>query len=335
MKSVAALLTLLVLSTAFSPARSAPPAEKEQLLPDRFMPTERSTTDAYTGLPTQILDTDSGIAFVLIQPGEFDMGATGNDPWASQWEQVHRRIIREPFYLGQTEVTVRQFRRFTANSGYRTDAELGEGSSHANRGALVTTADGGREWGARAYWRDPMPLLDYYINEDHPVVQVSWNDALAFARFYEFQLPSEAQWEYALRAGTSTPFIWGREPQDGARYGNIADWSARELFPTWNQWLNVDDGSELLATAGRYRSNGWAMFDMVGNVTEWCADNFAAYPPLWNDERPVYSQHILERVLRGSSWVDGPLASRSAQRFGLGPRERRDFVGFRVVLRVQ
>jgi len=159
-----------------------------------------AVTDAATEPPTRIVHRASGVVLVLIPAGEFVMGSPEGEPDRGKRERRHRRVIREPFYLGETEVTVAQFRTFADASGYQTDAERGVGEQ--GLGSFATVPDGEREWNAGANWRNVFPNLPgEAVRDDHPVVQVSWNDARAFARHYGLRLPTEAEWEYAARGG--------------------------------------------------------------------------------------------------------------------------------------
>lgn len=301
-----------------------------------LVPAAGARRDPATGLPTRVLHRPSRIVLALIPPGEFRMGSPGGEPDRGAEERAHRRVVRRPFYLGETEVTVGQFRRFVRATRYLTDAERGVEEGGHRRGAFATTAAGpdARAWTAAADWRNPFPHLgDYRLEERHPVVQVSWNDARRFAWHYGLQLPTEAQWERAARAGGSARFFWG-DAEGGARgYGNFKDASGRRRFPAWNSSFPFDDGAPLLSAAGRYRPNAWGVRDIAGNVSEWCLDVFRAdYPADGADEAAAAGEPGAPRVIRGSSWLDDPEASRPAKRFAFEPRRRRDFVGFRVAL---
>src|SRR5215217_6754443 len=166
-----------------------------------------------TRLPTRIVHRESGIVLVLIPAGQFRMGSPETEADRGRWERQHRRIITRPFYMGETEVTVEQFRRFVNATNYVTDAERGVEEGGHTKGAFATVPDGDREWNSSASWKNPFPnLSDYRLRDDHPVVQVSWNDARRFVEHFGLQLPTEAQWEYAARAGTTTAYFWGDSP---------------------------------------------------------------------------------------------------------------------------
>lgn len=167
-----------------------------------------------TGLPQRIVHEPSGIVMVLIPAGEFMMGSPVGEADRSEDEGQHRRVIREPFYLGETEVTVAQFRRFVEATGYQTDAERGVEESGNTRGAFSATPDGNRAWAESASWRNPFPHFpERRLQEDQPVVHVSWNDAVRFAEHHGLQLPTEAQWEHAARLGGAQGMV-----------GNVSEW---------------------------------------------------------------------------------------------------------------
>lgn len=303
-------------------------------------PAAGARTDPATGLPTRVLHRASGIVLVLIAAGEFQMGSPAGEPDRGADERAHRRVVRRPFYLGATEVTVGQFRRFVGATRYLTDAERGTEEGGHRRGAFATTARStdARAWTPWASWQNPFPnLREYRRDERHPVVMVSWNDARRFAEHFRLQLPTEAQWEYVARAGSTARFPWG-DAEGGARgHGNFKDASGKRYFPDWNSLFDFDDGAPLLAAAGSYRPNAWGVRDAAGNVSEWCQDAFAAdYPEDGSDESAAASaEPAAPRVIRGGSWLDAPEGHRSARRLAFEPQRRRDFVGFRVALNLR
>jgi sulfatase modifying factor 1 len=231
-----------------------------------LVPVEGSKRDAASGLPTRVFHEASGIVLVLIPAGEFEMGSPETEPDRSKRERLHRRVIRKPFYLGETEVTVGQFRRFVRASGYETDAERGT-PDHDNvgPGSFATTPDGERTWTTTANWRNPFPILkDFELREDHPVVHVTWNDAQRFVAHFGLRLPSEAQWEYAARAGSRERFPWGESEAGGRGFANVGDEARRRRFESTNVFFPFDDGAALLSPVGRYKPNAWGLRDMIG-----------------------------------------------------------------------
>jgi formylglycine-generating enzyme required for sulfatase activity len=296
-------------------------------------PVEGAPTDPLTALPTRVLHKPSGLVLVLIPAGAFQMGSPPEEAERLADERQHQRLVKKPFYLGETEVTVAQFRRFVRATGYLTDAERSGEAGDRGKGAFASTPDGDREWSARASWQNPFPTLpEYQLSEQHPVVQVSWNDSTRFVEHYGLQLPSEAQWEYAIRAGSRTRFFWGDTESGAEGYGNVKDASGRKRFPRWNSSFPFNDKVILLADTRKFRPNPWQLYDMVGNVSEWCQDAYAKnYPTAAEiDERALTGDGQVPRVIRGSSWLDAPDFSRSAKRIAFRPQGRRDFVGFRV-----
>lgn len=268
------------------------------------------------------LHEKSGVEFVLIPAGEFKMG---------QGKSSHRRVIRQAFYLSKTEVTNLQFGRFAKRAEYLTDAERGVEINGHQKGSFAAMPDGSglgpRQWSEKAHWRRPFPNLgDPEAKDDDPVVHVSWNDAAAFAKHFDFRLPTEAEWEYAARAGSTTIYPWGDEPNDGADRANLADRSHKKRFPSANLWFDFDDGAAVLSPVGKYQANAWGLHDMIGNIEEWVEDAYDRYPPEGSDESAAAKG--TGRVIRGRSWLDGPGMNRPAMQ----QEARRDFIGFRVAM---
>ncbi len=191
------------------------PVAPRAVLPVGFKPAVDATTDSITGLPTRVLHEASGIALRLVSAGEFHMGFG---------QTRHRRVIRNPFYLGETEVTNAQFGRFADATGYLTDAERGVPLEGHTKGSFAGVPAGDRDWSDEATWRVPFPYLgNPKPVDDHPVVHVSWTDAVAFCEHFAMRLPTEAEWEYAAWAGATTVYPWGDDPADGAGRANLAD----------------------------------------------------------------------------------------------------------------
>jgi sulfatase modifying factor 1 len=303
-----------------------------------------SPRDPASGLPTRIVHPDSGIVLVLIPAGEFLMGSPPSEPGRSpQKERQHRRVIKRPFYLGQTEVTVAQFRKFVQATGYKTDAERGtpDGSGNPGPGGFAATPDGDRTWTATASWHNPFPnLKDYAVRDDHPVIHVSWNDAQAFCKHFNLRLPTEAQWEYAARAGSPHRFPWGDSDAAGQGHANVGDLANKGRFPRTNVHFPFDDGHALIAPVAQCKPNAWGLHDMIGNVEEWCQDAYRKYPEDGADESaadpdPAVAAGTVARILRGGAWIGNQGTSRSATRIGMRQSSRRDFQGFRVAMSVE
>jgi formylglycine-generating enzyme required for sulfatase activity len=271
-----------------------------------------------------------GMTFALIPAGAFLMGSPAGDRDASDLEKPQHRVrIAEPFYLGIHEVTRGQFRRFVDETGYSTDAE-----KDGRGGWGCDVQAGTREQDPRYTWRDP----GFVQTDEHPVVNVSWNDAVAFAGWLSrkegkrYRLPTEAEWEYACRAGTTGRFWFGDNPEGLAAVGNVADRTLREKSPE-SPGIAARDGYVYTAPVGRFRANAFGLSDMHGNVWEWCSDEYRDhYYPLLSEEAPTASSEPPARPVRGGSWDDEPRHCRSAATLRHLRDDRSFSVGFRLVL---
>ena len=242
----------------------------------------------------------------------------------------HRVRITKPFYLGTYHVTRGQFRRFVKDSGYETDAEKGD-----NPGAWGWNPEK-KELGFHKdfSWRN----AGFQQTDEHPVLNVSWDDAVAFCKWLSgkegktYQLPTEAQWEYACRAGTKTRYYSGDDPETLAKVGNVADATAKAQFPDWKWTIKASDGYVFTAPVGQFKPNAFGLYDMHGNAKEWCADwygeDYYGKCPVDDPTGPGTGQI---RALRGGSWDDWSGLARSAARNGDRPGIRsNNHAGFRV-----
>jgi len=166
---------------------------------------------------------------------------------------------------------------------------------------------------------------------------VSWNDATAFCQWLNrkesktYRLPTEAEWEYACRAGSTTRYFNGDDPEDLALIGNVADAKAKAQFSDCAWTIRGSDGYVYTAPVGKFRSNGSGLYDMHGNVKEWCADRYdAAYYKDSPSEDPAGPATGPYRVARGGGWYDRAGLCRSAVRAYHSPRARAYDFGFRV-----
>ena len=219
-----------------------------------------------------------------------------------------------PFEIGTTEVTVGQFGEFVRRSPYQTEAER-----DGKAGYGWDEAKGTFEQDPKYTWRSP----GFQQEDDHPVVLVSHADAEAFCDWLTkeegrtYRLPSEAEWKYSCRAGQASRYWFGDDPEGLAAVGNVADGTASAKYPGWTYAIKAKDGFVFTAPVGHYRANGFGLFDMHGNVWEWCADycDSAYYAKLPSPAvDPVNSVQAAERVLRGGSWFIVPRSCRSARR---------------------
>lgn len=226
---------------------------------------------------------------VLIPAGEFAMGSNDGPPY----EQPVHTVKLSAFWLDKTEVTVAQFRKFVEATKYVTDAEKFGWS------AVFDPAE--KEWAKvdGANWRQPMGPNHREAKDDEPVMQVSWNDAVAFASWAGKRLPTEAEWEYAARGGLAgKTYIWGDELTPGGKFmANF--WQGS--FPGRDE---TKDGFASVAPVKSFPPNGYGLYEMTGNVWEWCADWYSpAYYAQSPKENPQGLSFAQERSMRGGSWM--------------------------------
>jgi formylglycine-generating enzyme required for sulfatase activity len=290
-----------------------------------------------------------GMKLTLIPSGQFTMGsretaeeaaavfnkAYGGDLikagfFKDEYPQ-HRVRITRPFFLGTYHVTRGQFRKFVADADYKTDAEKG-----GKPGALGWNPETKKFGFNEDYsWQH----AGFEQTDEHPVVNVSWNDAVAFCKWltskerrYTYRLPTEAEWEYACRAGTTMRYFSGDDPETLARVGNVADAAYKAKFPDAKYALKANDGHVFTAPVGSFKPNAFGLYDMHGNTWQWCSDRYGdKYNAAPADDPPGPTSGDF-RVLRGGSWSDGPIFARSAKRSGITPGSRFDGTGFRVVM---
>jgi formylglycine-generating enzyme required for sulfatase activity len=271
-------------------------------------------------------------AMVVIPTGSFQMGSPASEPGHNDAETPqHAVTIAMGFAMARSAITVAQFREFVRASGYRPDSEkLGGASVYDERsGTMRDDAD--------ASWED-----DYAgrkAADDLPVVNISWNDASAYAAWLGertgkiYRLASEAEFEYALRGGTTTRYWWGdATPQKTVE--NLT--GSGDHSPTGRRWSHAfrgyRDGYWGPAPVMKFAPNPFGLYDINGNVSEWVAD-------CWHDNynrAPVnggawINPGCTARVVRGGSWGSSPDQERSAYRQGVDATVRSGRVGFRVV----
>ena len=263
---------------------------------------------------------------VSIPGGTFRMGDLSGE--GDDDEKPVHSVTVSAFSMGKYEVTVGQFRRFVEAKDYRTDAER---NADGNEGCYAYTADEGWKWRWGLSWRNP----GYSVGDDHPVVCVSWNDVQAFVAWLteqtgeSYRLPTEAEWEYAARAGSTTKYHFGNSESQLCRYANHADDSTE--YSDRNK--SCSDGvDERTATVGRYQPNSYGLYDMHGNVWEWVSDcHNDSYLGAPADGSAWTSRDCSVRVRRGGSWSSRPGYLRSANRGTYSRSDRGDGVGFRLV----
>ncbi len=270
----------------------------------------------------------TGMRFVFVPGGCFNMGSRRDEPGRDGDEGPVHRVCLDGFWMGCCEVTVREFGIFVNETRYKTDAER-EGYSWIYSGTWQKKA--GFDWKNPGFPQD----------ENSPVVNVSWNDAKKMAGWLSekngriFRLPTEAEWEYACRAGTATSRFWGDDPGMACEYANVADEAAKSRFPAWHIH-QCNDGFVFTSPAGKFKPNAFGLYDMLGNVWEWCEDNYLArsYQSYPSRNPLVRKRGVSDLVIRGGSWYSRPRYVRSASRDHLHDSHRRgNDVGFRLVIK--
>ena len=275
--------------------------------------------------------TGFGPTMVVIPAGSFTMGSPPAEDGRDSNEGPRFRVrFERGFALSRTEVTVGQFRRFVEATGYVTDAERSDASRiYLPRSGRISDRRG-------VTWEDD--FLGAPADDSLPVVHVSWNDASAYARWlaeqtaHQYRLPTEAEFAYALRAGTQTPYWWGEGSPDDEVENVTGD---RDEFTDQRRWTNAfrryGDGYWGPAPAGTFVANPFGLYDMGGNVMEWVRDCWHdGYVRAPDDGSAWVNPGCNRRVIRGGSWNSSPQMSRSAFRVSSREGTTDARVGFRV-----
>ena len=267
---------------------------------------------------TRTLDLGDGMTLelVMVPPGRFVMG----DRDGEADETPHVVQVDKPFWIGRFEITNEQYARFDPSHDSR----------YEHAGSMIFSE------------HNLGPLLN---GPRQPALRISWQEAVAFCDWLsrragqKVSLPTEAQWEYACRAGTRTPWWYGDGDVDFSRFANMADMSIRKLAH-WGghdvpdlipRDTRFDDGFLVTADVGKYAANAWGLHDMHGSLWEWTLSAYAPYPYRAGDGRNSPDKGA-RRVVRGGSWNDRPKRCRSAFRLSYPPWQKIYNVGFRVAI---
>ncbi|MDO4584446.1 MAG: formylglycine-generating enzyme family protein [Planctomycetia bacterium] len=262
--------------------------------------------------------------------GKFWMGSPAEEVGREVWEMPREVEFSAGFWVLETEVTLKMFAAFVRETGYQTEAEKD------GRGGFRVEIATGKILGpdAGSHWRQ----VGFQQSGQFPVVNVTWNDAVAFVQWLQGKivekggdegnqvvvgLPTESQWEYACRAGTQTAYVSGNSPHSLARYANVRD---RALAKKMNLLAGMEllpwsiDGENVFcftAPVGQFLPNAWGIYDMHGNVWEWCRETW---------------EGTSLRLARGGAWNTDYRFVRSATRGRYSAKYRYVNLGFRIVL---
>jgi len=312
---------------------------------------------AVWGAEPEVVTNSIGMKLVSIPSEEFFMGAEEdredtlsqypycNPKWLDVESPRHRVRITKAFYLGQYEVTLGEFLQFYHDAKYQLDCELDGKPNWGYENDKFIESTRFRPWDPRA-WK---------AENDQPVVYVSWNDAVAFCKWLSkkegktYRLPTEAEWEYACRAGSSSRYSFGNDPEELIRFANGPDANCKTIFPNATKvtfdksgegidenspfpFLLGNDGYAWISPVGKFHPNNFGLYDMHGNVWEWCSDwygkDYYANSPVDDPQGPSDGS---SRVLRGGGFGGTPVLLRCAHRSVVGTEARSYYFGFRVV----
>lgn len=299
-----------------------PLAASERVMPEpvKFEPVAAKKPEikgSAKGAESIDLGDDLAIKLVQIPAGTYSMGSNSETP---RERPVSRVTVDEPFLMGTTEITLAQYRQFDPH--YLNGVYDMRGHDQESRG--------------------------YYMNDmDFPVIRVSWDDAMAFCKWLsektgkKVTLPTEAQWEWACRAGTTTPLSFGDLHSNFSAHANLADASLTQLAVAKRKpdpkGINneikdtrSDDGVMHLAEFGSYKPNPWGLHDMHGNAAEWTRSDYRDYPYVNDDGRNAGKPG--RKAVRGGSWADRLFSASSSYRLGYDNWQKVHNVGFRIVV---
>ena len=310
------------------PSPEPPPLPPVTAVPGEIRPVEEKPEPPPPPKPEIVSVANSlGMEFFPIRPGSFVMGSPDEENAGLDDEKQHQVTLTKKFYMQTTEVTVGHFRQFVEATGYKTKAET-------TGGCYVSTKGGRWKKKRGSNWENPGfgEAAESHQTDDHPVTCVTWNDAQAFVEWLSnkegktYGLPTEAEWEYASRAGTNTPFSSGRcLSTDQANYGGVGP-----HFSDCEDVYRVNRKGPIKVAS--LAPNPWRLFDMHGNVSEWCQDWYGSYSegPVTDPKGPSSGT---DRVMRGGYWFTDAHGSRSAKRWRFLPNIPSNAIGFRLVMR--
>lgn len=306
------------------------PAAQPALQPVPRVPTNLATTTAAaTTTPSYppgqtFRDCPDCPLMTVIPEGSFMMGSPASEADRQNSEGPQHRVFVSRFAMAKMELTRGLFAKFLKSTGYN----MGN-SCMAWTGSKWEYVNGNT-------WQYP----GYVQQDSHPATCLNWNDAQAYVTWLSqqtgktYRLPTEAEWEYAARAGTGTARFWGDSPHQACAYSNSGDEMGKRQVPGASNWLvaNCDDGYAYTSPVGIYQANPFGLHDMLGNVLEWVQDCYVEnYNNAPNNGAAVSSGSCGQRIVRGGAWNSAPGVVRAAQRVNVAADLRNYIYGIRVV----
>jgi len=271
------------------------------------------------------IEPKTKIRFLQLQDGCFYMGSPRQEKNRGNDEGPLHHVCLDSFWISENEITVKQFQKFVDQTNYQTQAEK-DGFSWAY--------DGKWKKSGGLHWKNP----GFVQTQQHPVIHVTYHDALEMARWLSdssrrFSLPTEAQWEYACRAGSNSSRFFGEDIAQSCQYANVADRAIKQKYRAWTIHP-CNDSFAFTAPVRKFSPNPFGLYDMLGNVWEWCINAYDhrayLYPKqsygVYNNQTPV--------SIRGGSWYTRPQYLRCANRdFVASCMRRSSDLGFRLIMK--
>ncbi|WP_298487521.1 formylglycine-generating enzyme family protein [uncultured Maribacter sp.] len=247
-----------------------------------------------------------------------------------------KATIEKPFAIAKTEVTLAQFRVFMKESKYKSNVPIRNGEP-----LIGCNYYDGKSYGyiASHNWENP----GYPQREDAPVVCVSWSDAKAYCDWLskktgrEYRVPSTVEFEYATRAGSSSPWFWGTDPELACDYANVGDRTFSNQFPT-RPIFPCTDGYVFTSSVAKFKPNAFGLYDMIGNAWEWtndCFKNNLDDAPIDGSSYLGTNEECVFRTPKGGSWISGVAWGRTAVRSRDGADYKSFMLGFRVAAEIK
>jgi geranylgeranyl transferase type-2 subunit beta len=362
------VLLFAAVAAGGEPARAKPPPPPAFPFDEPAARQYQEAHAAWAALPVKIKG-DLGMTFALVPPGTFVMGSPENEVGHNAGgfdETQHKVTLTRPFYLSVHETTVGQFRRFVEDEKYITDGER-NGGGHAHDGRADWRHREGTSWRKPGYagtfeLRDEMPVVHMSHADSRafcrwltrrwlaqpapmqagpiqsPPAQRASSQQRALPGLpaacgdWTFTLPTEAQWEWACRAGAATRYTWGNEEDTSGKVINAGDRALKRMHPEWPRTIMpMDDGHAFCAPVGSFRANAFGLYDMLGNVWEFCSTHYGPYPraavtdPAGGDPKRGFA-------VRGGGWSNVATDVRCATRNADPPHFCHSNLGFRVAL---